>query len=202
MEGKINDASYLYELALWIRYSYPAALKNRKRSATVIVRVLATNIFPACVWENIFTHLNGQDAERLAYAFSDLNSIKRLQDECSYSKLEAIPVSKRPLFYPKIELQHGTYTFVFPDVDFFKASEERCCRVATMYLFFLLGHTSSNVVYTVRFNSATQEVCAVPLDRLLWDFFYNQPCYGAIYKVKQGKEKDVYEDFVASVDRN
>ena len=153
LEGKINDASYLYELALSIRYCYPAALKNRELSATVIIRVSATNIFPASVSENIFTHLNGQDAERLAYAFPDLNCIKSLQDERSNSKLEAIPVSKRPLFYPKIELQHRTYTcFVFPDVDFFKASEERCCRVATMYSFFLLGHTSSNVVYTVRFS--------------------------------------------------
>ena len=130
LEGKINDASYLYELALSIRYCYPAALKNRERSATVIIRVSATNIFPACVWENIFTHLNGQDAERLAYAFPDLNSVKRLQNGRSNSKLGAMPVSKRPLFYPKIDLQHGIYTcFVFPDADSFKANEEGCSRV-------------------------------------------------------------------------
>ena len=129
LEGKINDASYLYELALSVRYCYPAALKNREHSA-VILRVSAANVFPACVWENIFTHLNGQDAERLAYAFPDLNSVKRLQNGRSNSKLGAMPVSKRPLFYPKIDLQHGIYTcFVFPDADFFKANEEGCCRV-------------------------------------------------------------------------
>ena len=204
LEGKINDASYLYELALSLRYCYPAALKNAERSATSDETASPTNIFPTCVWENIFTHLNGQDAERLVYAFPVLNSIKKLQDARSYSKLEATPISKRPMFYPKVDLQHGIYTcFEFPDADFFKINEEGCCRVAAMYSFFLLGHASSNAMYTVRFNPDTQEVCALPLDRLLWDVFYNQPCYGAIYKVKQqGKAKDVYEDFVASVDRN
>ena len=204
LEGKVNDASYLYELALSLRYCYPAALKNAERSATGVVRTSAAKIFPTCVWENIFTHLNGQDAERLTYAFPDLNPIKRLQDKRFNSKLEATPVSKRPLFYPKIDLQHGIYTcFLFPDADFFQGNEEGCCRVAVMYSFYLLGHAPSNAMYTVRFNPDTQEVCAVPLDRLLWDVFYNQPCYGAIYKVKQqGKTKDVYEDFVASVDRN
>ena len=204
LEGKISDASVLYELALSLRYCYPAALKNAEHSTTAIVRAPATKIFPACVWENIFTHLNGQDAERLVYVFPELYSIKRLQDERSNSKLEARLVSKRPLFYPKIDLQHGIYTFFeFPDADFFEANEEGCCRVAAMYSFFLLGHSPSNAIYTVRFNPDTQEVCAVPLDKLLWDVFYNQPCYGTIYKVKQqGKLKDAYEDFVASVDRN
>ena len=179
-------------------------MKNTKRSATGVVRASATNIFTAYVWENIFTHLNGQDAERLAYAFPDLNSIKRLQDGRFNSKLEAMPVSERPLFYPKIDLQHGIYTcFEFPDADFFQANEEGCCRVAAMYSFFLLSHSLLNAMYTVRLNPDTQEVCAVPLDKLLWDVFYNQPCYGAIYKVKQqGNTKDAYEDFVASVDRN
>ena len=204
LEGKINDASYLYELALSLRYCYPAALKNTEHSSLGILKASPTNIFPACVWENIFTHLNGQDAERLVYAFPDLNPIKRLQDERFNFKLEAIPVSKRPMFYPKIDLQHGIYTcFEFSDANFFEENQEGCCRVAAMYSFFLLGHSPTNALYTVRFNPDTQEVCVVPLDRLLWDVFYNQPCYGTIYKVKQqGKVKDAYEDFVASVDRN
>ena len=204
LEGKINDASYLYELALSLRYCYPAALKNAEHSTATFVRPSATNIFPACVWEYIFAHLNGQDAERLTYAFPELNPIKKLQDERFNSRLEATPVSKRPLFYPKVDLQHGIYTcFEFPDADFFDRNQEGCCRVAAMYSFSLLGHAPSHALYTVRFNPDTQEVCAVPLDRLLWDVFYNQPCYGAIYKVKQqGKTKDVYEDFVASIDRN
>ena len=204
LSGETKEASELYERALSLRYCYPAALKNLEHPDLAVVSVLSTAIFPACVWENIFTYLNGQEAEMVVYAFPDLKPIRKLQEERFSLKLEAMPVNKRPLFYPKIDNQHGIYTcFEFSDADFFRANEEGCCRVAAIYSFFLLGHSPSDTMYTVRFNADTQEVCAMPLDKLLWDVFHKQPCYGAIYKVRQqSKVEDIGKDFANSVGRS
>ena len=204
LSGETKEASELYERALSLRYCYPAALKNLEHPDLAVVSVLSTAIFPACVWENIFTYLNGQEAEMVVYAFPDLKPIRKLQEERFSLKLEAMPVNKRPLFYPKIDHQHGIYTcFEFSDANFFRENEEGCCRVAAIYSFFLLGHNPSDTMYTVHFNPDTQEVCAMPLDKLLWDVFHNQPCYGAIYKVRQqSKVKDIGKDFANSVGRS
>ena len=72
-----------------------------------------------------------------------------------------------------------------------------------MYSFFLLGQSPSDKMYPVRFNPDTQEVCVMPLDILLWSAFYNEACYGAIYKVEQKyRKEDPETDFEESVDRN
>ena len=202
--GDSNEASHFYERALSLRYCYPAALSNSKPSNTLIFSTSATNIFPYVVWEKIFFYLNGQDAERLVYAFPELRSVKILQDQRFASTLQGLPETKRPKFYPKVEYQQGIYTcFKFSDADFFESNVEGCCRVAAMYSFFLLGQSPSDNMYPVRFNPDTQEVSVMPLDSLLWSAFYNEACYGAIYKVKQqGKKENPKRDFTASVDRN
>ena len=202
--GDKNEASQFYERALSLRYCYPAALSNSKPSNSLIFSTSATNIFPYVVWGKIFFYLNGQDAERLVYAFPDLRSVKILQDQRFASILQGLPERKRPKFYPKVEYQQGIYTcFKFSDADFFESNVEGCCRVAAMYSFFLLGQSPSDKMYPVRFNPDTQEVCVMPLDTLLWSAFYNEACYGAIYKVKQqDKKENPKTDFAESVDRN
>ena len=204
LNGKPNEAGQLYERALSVRYCYPAILGNVKFSKEFDSTVSAINLLPSVIWENIFVYLNGQDAERLIYAFPDLRSIKQLHELRFASEVKVLPDDKRPKFYPEVEYQHEIYTcFRFSDVDFFRANETGCCRVAAMYSFFLLGQNPSNKMYPVRFNPDTQEVCALPVESLLWSTFYNQPCYGAVYKVRQhDKKKNPCKDFAASVDRN
>ena len=202
--GDKNEASQFYERALSLRYCYPAALSDSKPSNSLIFSTSATNIFPYVVWEKLFFYLNGQDAERLVYAFPDLRSVKILQDQRFAVTLQGLPEAKRPKFYPKVEYQQGIYTcFKFSDADFFGSNVEGCCRVAAMYSFFLLGQSPSDNMYPVRFNPDTQEVCVMPLDILLWSAFYNEACYGAIYKVEQKyRKEDPETDFAESVDRN
>jgi hypothetical protein len=70
-------------------------------------------------------------------------------------------------------------------------------------LFFLLGHAKESKMYTVRFNSNTQEACEVKMEKLLADTFYNRNCYGSLYPVKQ-KDKNKRQPMVDldySVDR-
>ena len=205
LDSKADEAAELYERALSIRYSYPFALKTRSQSEWKVCPPSITDILPAVVWENIFSYLSGKDAEHLIYAFPDLIPVKKLQDGRFACKLKTIMDEKRPKFLPRVGQKHGIYTrFEFPDAEFFKRNGDGCCRVAAMYSFFLLGHTSSEEMYTVRFNPETQEVCALPLEQLLWDTFYSKPCYGCIYKVQmQGtEEKNPDRDFQASVDRS
>ena len=204
LNGKPNEAGQLYERALSVRYCYPAILGNVKFSKEFDSTVSAINLLPSVIWENIFVYLNGQDAERLIYAFPDLRSIKQLHELRFASEMKLLPDDKRPKFYPEVEYQHGIYTcFRFSDVDFFRANETGCCRVAAMYSFFLLGQNPSDKMYPVRFNPDTQEVCALPVESLLWSTFYNQPCYGAVYKVRQhGEIENPCKDFAASVDRD
>ena len=73
-----------------------------------------------------------------------------------------------------------------------------------MYSFVLLRHSRSDSMCTVRFNPDSQEICVVPLDKLLLDAFCQRPSYGGIYKVKQqDKVQNVYnKDFSEIVDRN
>ena len=205
LDDETIEAGQLYERAVSLRYCYPAALKKIEHLAPDFLNVPNADIFPACVWENIFSYLSGQDAERLVYAFPDLKPIRALQENRFWSKsAKAAYVNNRPMFYPKVDTQHGIYTcFEFPDANFFRENEEGCCRVAAMYSFVLLGHSPSDSMYTVRFNPDSQEICVVPLDKLLLDAFCKRPSYGAIYKVKQqGKIQNVCKYFSESVDRD
>ena len=204
LSHKSDEAGELYERALSIRYSYPNALQPVKSYPADTGCKAIGEILPAMVWENIFSHLNGQDSEHLVYAFPDLTPIKKLQEQRFAPKFNTKHDNNRPKFFPKVGRHHGIYTrFEFPDADFFKKNEEGCCRVAAMYSFFLLGHDQSDEMYTVRFNPDTQEVCALPLEKLLSDAFHSEPCYGSVYKVRKNNTKDVnpVEDFHASVDR-
>ena len=206
LKRNFQDASDLYERALSVRYCYPESLEStsdgRVTSEDNDQKKNAYMMLPHEVWPQIFKYLPGYDAQNLVYAFPELNTEKKRWERFEMN-------SGRPVFsqkyLPKVNYQKGIVTcFEFPDADYFRENVDGCCRVAAMYSFFLLGHKPEDDVYTVRYNPNTQEVCAVALETLLTDIFYNRRCYGSFYNVGQQdpEEKDPEKDFEASVDRN
>ena len=199
--GNFEEASDLYERALSIRYCYPNSLVTTVKDP-VMNGDKETEKLPLDVWQHIFKYLPGHDAQNLVYAYPQLNVAKECWERHERNNTSSLFSQS---YLPKINYHKGIITrFEFPDADFFRENVDGCCRVAAMYSFFLLGHKPEDDVYTVRYNPDTQEVCAVALETLLTDVFYNRRCYGSFYNVRQQdpKVKDPKKDFEACVDRN
>ncbi|CAF0873552.1 unnamed protein product [Adineta steineri] len=129
--------------------------------------------------------------------------INRLPTEISRAKMFKNR-STKPKFIPTIHTQYGSRTlFRFSDADFFYQHLNACCRVSTVYAFFLLGHGKDSTTYTVRYDRDTHDVYEVEMEKLLADAFYNRNCYGSLFRVNQMNEhkRQSTMDLNSSVDR-
>lgn len=227
MKGEHNKACKCYEKSLSIRHLYPTKemlseyLENKEcfevsnniassqdsllfssqesivmeSSQESLSRISHPCIFPFCVtmevWVQIMCYLEYSDVLNLLYIFPHLKPCLRLINE-SY-------------LMPSVELQDGIFTkFTYKSFDFVKHNLEACCRVLALYSVYLLGHSSVNKSYTVKYDPETNKVTSVPLKHLFSAVFYEEPSYGSIFKVKQNNSslKDETKDLFDSVDRN
>ena len=203
LQRNFQNASDLYERALSIRYCYPRNLVTAAESSAIKGNGQSGHLLlPLDVWQHIFKYLPGHDAQNLVYAYPQLNVAKECWERHERNHASSLFSQS---YLPKINYQEGIITRLeFSDADFFRENVDGCCRVAAMYSFFLLSHKPEDDVYTVRYNPDTQDVCAVALETLLTDVFYNRRCYGSFYNVRQQdpKVKDPQKDFEACVDRS
>ena len=56
LDNEIIEAGQIYEHALSLRYCYPGALKKSEHLTPDSFNAPSSDIFPACVWESIFSH--------------------------------------------------------------------------------------------------------------------------------------------------
>ncbi|CAF3630384.1 unnamed protein product [Rotaria sp. Silwood1] len=198
------DIGELYERSLSIRYYYSRLLELKSRESTMDLDEQKSLIeqLPTEMWLSIFKYLDKQDIQHLIFAFPDFQLLKIVWEAQELKKFEQD--TSRPKFIPIIDTQYGSQTlFRFSDSNFFNQHINQCCRVAAVYAFFLLGHDKDATTYTVHYDRNTHEVCEVDMEKILSDVFYNQNCYGSLYRVvqKDKKERQPMIDLDHSVDR-
>ncbi|CAF1104111.1 unnamed protein product [Rotaria sp. Silwood1] len=198
------DIGELYERSLSIRYCYPRLLELKSRESTMDLDEQKSLIeqLPTEMWLSIFKHLDKQDIQHLIFAFPDFQLLKVVWEAQELKNFEQD--TSRPKFIPTIDTQYGSQTlFRFTDSNFFNQHINQCCRVVAVYAFFLLGHGKDATTYTVHYDRNTHEVCEVDMKKILSDVFYNQNCYGSLYRVvqKDKKERQPMIDLDHSVDR-
>ena len=232
LNGNAVEANELYEKALSIRYSFPAAIKNEETVQQNKDPYYVTKI-PLEVWALIFDYCGEGGVTTLAKAFPNrLHFLRADWLRKHYQHVqESSPnqTSDLPDFVPLVIERHGIFTKFSYKRAFFEGNTEGCLRVSALYCFSMLGSTGilsalptrepkvkksgkhaypwqkkqePPELYPVRYDSENNTICCVPLLNLLRDVFENKSSYGAIYVVKKRKSGNLASAWERSVDRH